>query len=62
MLSLKSVHLVLISISIVLTSGVGMWALLNNHHLMGAAFMVIAVLLVLYQAYFGSRAQQVHLD
>ena len=50
--SLKSFHIVFIGTAIVLMSGFGVWGLLNDYMLAGAVSVVVAVLLVLYFAYF----------
>lgn len=54
-LSLKSFHLVLIALSIVLASGTGVWWLLNNHILLGMMSLALAILLVAYGGYFVSQ-------
>jgi hypothetical protein len=51
-LSLRSFHLVLIWLSIVLVSGTGVWALLNNEMLLGALSLGAALLLIVYGSYF----------
>jgi hypothetical protein len=62
MLTLKSFHLLLIAISIVLTAGVGMWGLLNQYHVLGVLSLSVGVLLVVYGAYFAAKAQRIHLE
>ncbi len=62
MLTLKSFHLFFIFLSIVLTSGFGMWGLLIDYVLLGALSLGIAVLLVGYGGYFAWKAKSVHLD
>jgi hypothetical protein len=62
MLTLKSFHLFLIALSIVLTAGVGMWGLLNHYQTLGAVSLALSVLLVAYGAYFAAKAQRIHLE
>jgi hypothetical protein len=51
-LSLRSFHVVLIWLSIVLASGTGMWGLLNHQVLLGVLSLGVAILLVAYLGYF----------
>ena len=57
MLSLKSFHLFFICVSIVLSSGFGVWGLLNDYVLIGALSLGVAVLLVVYLGYFGRKVE-----
>jgi hypothetical protein len=61
-LSLKSFHLVLISLSIVLASGTGVWGLFNHDIVLGAVSLGLALLLVVYGSYFVWKAENVHLE
>jgi hypothetical protein len=56
-LSLRSFHLVLIWLSIVLASGTGTWGLLNHQVLLGVLSLGVAVLLVAYVGYFTREAK-----
>jgi len=51
-LSLRSFHVVLIWLSIVLASGTGMWGLLNHQVLLGILSLGVAILLVAYLGFF----------
>ena len=51
-LSLRSFHVVLIWLSIVLASGTGTWGLLNHQVLLGVLSLGVAILLVAYLGYF----------
>jgi len=62
MLSLKSVHIFFIAVAIVVTAGLGMWGLLHGYRFLGAASLLLGVLLVIYEGYFGSKAERIHLD
>jgi hypothetical protein len=62
MLSLKSFHTVLVAVSIGLTSGFAIWALLNDYVLLGGISFTSAVLLSIYARYVLSSAQRVHLE
>lgn len=55
-LSLRSFHHVLISLSIVLASGTGIWGLLNHEAWLGALSLGAAILLVWYWGYFAKKA------
>jgi hypothetical protein len=61
MLTLKSVHIVLIGISIVLTAWAGAWGLHESHPIFGAVSLTAGLLLVLYLGYFGYVARRTHL-
>ena len=61
-MSLKSFHVVLIAFAIVLTAGVGTWGLFNHYRVVGGVSLVVSCLLVVYEAYFAAKAEQVHLD
>jgi hypothetical protein len=61
-LSLKSFHLVFIAIATVLTSGFGIWGILNAYPRAGSLSLVVGALLVLYGAYFAGRAKRAGLD
>ena len=54
-LSLRSFHLVLIALSIVLASGTGVWGLFNHEVLLGALLLGAAILLIAYGGYFVSH-------
>jgi hypothetical protein len=62
MLSLKSFHLFFIALSIILTSALGVWGLFNHYVLLGLISLGMSILLVLYEAYFASKAQRIHLE
>ncbi|HEY7293025.1 MAG TPA: hypothetical protein VH583_24530 [Vicinamibacterales bacterium] len=62
MLSLRSFHVILIAIAIMLAGGVGVWALTNRSPWLAGCSLVLGVLLIIYGAYFARRSQQVHLD
>ena len=62
MLSLKSFHIFFIALSIILTAGVGAWGVLNDHRALGSLSLAASGLLVLYEAYFASRADRMHLE
>jgi hypothetical protein len=59
MLDLKSFHIVLMALAIVLLAGVGTWGLLNGYTLMGVISLAVGALLVVYGAYFAARAQRI---
>ena len=56
-LSLRSFHVVLIWLSIVLASGTGTWGLLNHQILLGVLSLGVAILLVAYLGFFASEAK-----
>jgi len=62
MLTLRSFHLILIGLGIILTAGVGVWGFFNHEALLGALSFGVSVLLVIYGAYFGAKAEQMHLE
>ena len=62
MLSLRSFHLFLIALGIILTAAVGVWGFFNREVLMGSISIVLSVALVVYGAYFGAKAEQMHLE
>lgn len=61
-LSLRSFHVFLISLSIVLASGTGVWGLFNHYIELGALLLGLALLLVVYGSYFVWKAENVHLE
>jgi len=58
-LSLRSFHVVLIWLSIVLASGTGMWGLLNHQILLGVLSLGAAILLVVYLGFFAREEKLV---
>jgi hypothetical protein len=62
MLGLKSFHVVVLFISIVLTAGFGTWGVMNSYVLAGVVSLCVSVLLVIYAGYFARKAQQPNLD
>jgi hypothetical protein len=60
-LSLRSFHLALIWLSIVLASGTGVWGLMNNEIVLGALSLAAGLLLIGYASYFARKAESVHL-
>jgi hypothetical protein len=62
MLSLKSFHLVLLGVAIILTAGVGAWGLLDAHKVLGGVSLAAGVLLVVYGGYFAGQAERIHLE
>ncbi len=61
-LSLRSFHLFLISLSIVLATGTGVWGLINHDLVLGAFSLGLALLLVVYGSYFVGKAERAHLE
>jgi hypothetical protein len=61
-LSLRSFHLFLVLISIVLTAGVGVWGLLNHSIALGVTSLAGALLLVAYAGFFVWKAETVRLE
>lgn len=59
MLDLKSFHLVLVALAIVLTAGAGTWGVLNGHAALGTISLAVGVVLVVYLAYFAGRAERI---
>jgi hypothetical protein len=59
MLDLKSFHVFLMAVALVLMGGMGVWGLLNGHVMLGAISLVIAVLLLVYGSYFAARTQRI---
>ena len=57
MLTLKSFHIFFVCISIVLTSGFGVWGMRNGLGTLGGISLVISVLLVLYFAFVVARIE-----
>ena len=55
MLSLRSFHVVLIALSIVLASGTGVWGLFNHEVVLGAMSLGVAIVLIAYRGYFVSQ-------
>jgi len=62
MLSLRSFHRVLISLSIVLAAGTGVWALRNSETLLGVLSLGVALLLIFYGSHFLGKADRMHLQ
>jgi hypothetical protein len=62
MLSLKTFHLVLVGVAIILTAGVGTWGLLNAHTVLGIICLAAGVLLVVYGGYFAGQADRIRLE
>jgi hypothetical protein len=62
MLSLRSFHMVLISLSIVLAAGTDVWALRNSETLLGVLSLAVALLLIFYGTYFLGKADRMHLQ
>jgi hypothetical protein len=60
MLNLKSFHIVLLALAIIVTAGFGTWGLLNNYMLAGAISLLVSVVLVVYWAYFAATSEQIH--
>jgi len=58
MLSLRSVHVALLFVSIMLLAGFGTWGLKHNYTLAGAISLGVGVLLVLYTAMFAARTER----
>ena len=56
-LSLRSFHVVLIWLSIVLASGTGTWGLLNHQVVLGVLSLCVAILLVAYVGFFAREAK-----
>lgn len=59
MLNLKSFHIVLLALAIIVTAGFGTWGLLNNYTLAGVLSLGVSVALVLYWGYFAATAEQI---
>jgi hypothetical protein len=62
MLSLRSFHIFFIALSIVFSSGFGVWGLVNHYLLLGVISLGIGVVLVIYGGYFIQKAQRIHLE
>ena len=62
MLSLKSFHLIVLAIAIIVTAGFGMWGLLNHYKLLGAISLAAGVLLIVYGGYFAANSERIRLD
>jgi hypothetical protein len=62
MLSLRSFHIVFISLSIVLAAGTGVWALVNHELLLGAISLAAAILLAVYGNYFLRKVRNARLE
>ena len=62
MSSLKSFHVFFISLSIVLSSGFGMWGLFNQFVVLGTLSLAVALLLVAYGGYFVWKLEKAHLE
>ena len=62
MLGLKSFHILVLFISIVLTAGFGTWGVMNGYVVAGVVSLCASVLLVIYAGYFARKAQQPNLD
>ena len=60
-LSLRSFHLLSVSLSIIQASGFGLWGLFNGYIVLGALSLVLALLLVMYGSYFVRKAENVNL-
>jgi len=60
-LTLRSLHLFLIAVSIIVTAGIGTWGLLNHSQGLGVLFLGLSVLLIVYGAYFAARSRERHL-
>ena len=60
-LSLRSFHIVLILLSVVLASGTGMWALRHQKDLLGVISFAAALFLLMYGGYFVRKTATDHL-
>jgi len=60
MLNLKSFHIVLLALSIIVSAGFGTWGLLNNYMLAGVISLLVSVALVVYWGYFAAASEQIH--
>jgi len=61
MLSLKSFHLFLIALCIIVTAAIGVWGLLDDARLLGGTALAVSGALVVYFAYFGAGAERIRL-
>ncbi len=61
-LSLKSFHLVLIMLSIVLSAGASVWTLMHGHPWIGVLFSAVGILLIAYLGYFAGTIEQKRLE
>ncbi len=59
MLNLKSFHLLVAFLGIVIAAGVGTWAVLHQHAVGGTIALAIGVLLIVYVGYFAGKAQSI---
>lgn len=57
-MSLKAFHLLFITVSVILALGVGWWCLPDHKAAAGAA-LVVAVMLVVYEAWFMRKMRNV---
>ena len=57
MLTLKSFHILFVCVSIVLTSGFGVWGMMNGFAVLGLMSLTISVLLVIYFALVVARIE-----
>jgi hypothetical protein len=61
-LTLRSFHLFFISLSIVVTGGLGAWGVTHDYLGLGVLSLLVAVLLVAYEGYFAGKANRIHLE
>jgi hypothetical protein len=61
-LSLRSFHVVLMSLSVVLATGTGFWALFNGELLLAAISLMTALLLIGYGGYFMRKTLIGHIE
>lgn len=59
-LSLRSVHLLFIVLSILVTAGTGVWGLMNRQPVLGGLSLLVAVALVVYASYFLRKIENIH--
>lgn len=59
-LSLRSVHVLFIALSIVVTAGTGVWGLMNREPVLGGLSLLVAVALVVYGSYFLRKIENIH--
>ena len=62
MLSLKSFHIVLIWLAVMLGGGLGAWAAIHHSPWMSLISFTLGALLVVYGAYFAVKTRQTPLE
>ena len=54
-------HLFLVAVAIVVVTGFGTWGLFHQYRFLGVIGLAVGALLVVYEGYFATKAERMHL-